>query len=214
MNDWKALKFAFNRTPRTEDLFLIIDRYENVTTAYEGGNDGPFHRKEDAERRRTISNRQTATIVVHEGGYIDEINVDGLEDDDILDLSYLPRNLTILTFGDGKLTGIDLSKLPRGLEALDLLGNEISKMAVKSTPPSLRSIMLGLNPVEVKGITLHLPLSQGLTICVPRMSCRDPNGGQEHPINNEGNWRVDWEDGTWIQVITGREEVEFHFYSN
>ena len=194
----------------------MIDRYENVTAAFEGGNDGPFYRKNYVDKHRAISNQmtdETATIVIHEGGYIDEINVDGLEDDDILDLSYLPRNLTIFTSENGYLTGIDFSKLPRGLETLDLMGNEISTMAVNSAPPSLHLIILQHNPVEAKGITLHLPLPRALAISVPKICCLELNGGKEHPIDNEGKWGVNWEDGTRIHVLADREVVEFHIYS-
>ena len=218
MNEWKAIKFAFKRTPRTEDLFLIIDQYENANAAYEGGNDGPFERSiltrfNGPARRQIFSPPSGSAVIINEGGSIDAIVVDKLEDGDILDLSYLPRCMTEFASGEGNLTGIDLSKLPRGLERLSLAGNQISKINFKCTPPSLKRVMLWRNPVEEKGITLHLPLPQGLVMILPKISCLDLNGGQEHPTDDKGNWEVNWADGTQIKVDAAPEVVKFDFHS-
>lgn len=222
-NEWKALKFALKRSPRTNDFFSIIDRYDNSTAAFRGGNDGPFWRESECgPRRMTISNTESeikgpsVSFVIHGRGYIDEIFVNGLEDDDILDLSYLPRKMTVLFLERGNLTGIDLGKLPQGLESLSLRKNNISTMDVKSTPSSLKYFFLEDNPVKEKGITLHLPLTNHLELFVPMIGSLNLNGGQKHPILDEGTesaWRVHWTDGTEIEVRAAPEEVEFDFYA-
>ena len=225
MNEWKALQFAFKRTSRTEDLFSIIDRYENANAAYEGENDGTFKRhiwssNNEPEHREIfksqpvpMNRRHSVSIFIQEGGYIDEINVDGLEDDDILDLFYLPRRLRVLVSTGGILTGFDLSKLRPGLERLDLRANQISEMTVQFAPPSLQWMKLDGNPVKDKGIMLHLPLRQNMVIGVPTIGCLHLNGGQEHPTDKKGNWKVNWDDGTQIMVEAADKAVKFDFYS-
>ena len=200
---------------------MIINRYENATAAYTGGNDGPFERYDERPGLKAISTPQSAdplqfrpyaSIDIHEGGDIERLAVGGLQDEDILDLSYLPQKIKELVLFQGDLTGIDLSKLPPGLETLCLRGNQISKMTVKCTPPSLRMMRLGGNPVEERGITLHLPLPQGLVMNVPKINSLNLSGGQEHPTDGAGHWRVQWADGTQIDVQTMHvERVKFDF---
>ena len=123
-----------------------------------------------------------------------------------------------LALQQGNLTGIDLSKLPRGLEGLFLQLNNISTMTVGTTPPSLKSIHLQGNPVEEKGITLHLPLTNRLQLFVPTIGSLNLNGGQKQQVLTEcgvgeSAWWVHWANGTQIMVLAAPEQVEFDFYT-
>lgn len=96
------------------------------------------------------------------------------------------------------------------------MGNQISRMNLKSTPPYLISMNLAGNPVEEEGITLNLPLSNNLNLIVPKIGSLNVNGGQKHAVLEDGIkefWRVQWEDGTQISVSADLTEVEFDFCS-
>lgn len=200
----------------------MIDRYENTTAAFQGGNDGEEIRRvlsEDGSSRRlsiapdTIWHNSQITLNHDRNGYwIERIRVDGLEDDDIKDVSYLPRDLRHLVLLKGTFTYIDMGRLPRGLESLQLMGNQISKMDLRSTPPSLERLNLENNPFEEQGITLNLPLRSGLRLNVPQIGSLNLNGGFKYPVDTAGTWEVKWSDGTQIHVHANMGEVKFDFY--
>lgn len=227
INEWKALRFAFYRSERTKDLYAILDRYENTTAAFQGGNDGeivrtfgpPEHMKRgckdpesfvslsfgsDAVSHRLIS----ATITIKEDR-ICRLIVRGLWDHDLRDASYLPKHLETLALIDGSITRIDLSKLPRELKNLDLQRNKITNIIVRDIPFSLGWLALGNNPMEKEGIVLMVPLPEYLTLQVPFIDSLDLDGGQKQRCTirvqgtkyKEGHWEVLLKHGTKVRVI-------------
>ena len=158
MNEWEALKFAFKRTTRTKDLFSVIDRYESTTAAFEGGNDGQIMRSIVGPQVMlsfgSTESGDPVVVIVMNKYEIHEMAVVGLDDDDILQGSYLPKHLKVLNLSLGTLTRVDLEKLPRELEVLVVGGNRISKMEVESLPPHLELLYLGFNPLA-EGVTLR-----------------------------------------------------------
>lgn len=205
INEWKALAFAFKWNERTGALFSIIDRYENTSAAFQGGNDGPINREKTestVELKLVFPRYQSrAKIVVDEGGSIVELTIYGLDNEDILDVSYLPMNLRVLSLIDGFLAGINLSALPQRLEILDLRNNQIFKMIVASTPPSLKVLRLEDNPLEKEGVTLQLPLPQGLRLTVKAIASVNLHGGEKTKLDDgKLSWIDFWRDGTRIEV--------------
>ena len=96
VNEWKTLRFAFRCNARTETLFAIIDRYDSTIAALQGGNDGPIKRErfgKDVELSLGTSPVNEVVIYIHANGYVEDLDLEGIHDGDILDLSYLPKRL-------------------------------------------------------------------------------------------------------------------------
>ena len=207
--EWKALHFAFRRNARTETFFAIIDRYESSIAALQGGNDGPIKRKQygqDVELSLGTSPVNEVMIYIHANGYVEELNLEGIHDSDILDLSYLPKGLLELGLSYGTLTSFDhLRKLPRGLEGLSLKGNRITRMVVESLP-TLKFLNLDGNPLEKDGVTLTWPLPFDFTICSKGsgINAINLNGGEKHHVPqrlpgpgirfDQEHWEITWND--------------------
>ena len=205
-NEWKNLKYAIKRNHRTERFFLVIDRYENAASALHGGNEGEIKIAKIGEKVNLRAENPTgdtvrAKIVIHEGGWIHELLFHNLEDDDILDLSYLPKNLRDLYFHYGKVTSIDMGKLPRSLERLGLKENGISKLVVEFAPPLLSNLFLENNPLEAKGVTLKVPFPKHLTMHLPAISAVN----LESRYLQRGHWEKYWianlQDGTKVDIF-------------
>lgn len=188
----------FKRNERTEALFSIIDRYESVSAALQGGNDGDFRRITGGGAELTVEDPHYASIKIDAQKRIVILSIHGLKDDDILDLSCLPRNLKKLTFDDGTLTTIDFKRLPRGLQTLTLRDNRISKMVVEFVPPSLKLLRLARNPLEKEGVTLKWPLPNDMELTVGNIDFVNLNGGEK--TEGDRNWIVTGEDGCKIKV--------------
>lgn len=202
MNEWKALENVFKRTPRTEDLFYVLDRYETALAAFEGGNDGIIVREQDAVRATLV--HKFVVIAVAKTGRIAVLTVFGLGDWDIVDLSYLPKDLCLLGLYGGALTRFDLSKVPRGLEVLNLENNEISSMMVDCAPSTLNGLSLVGNPLKQEGVVLKLPMPSNLEVFVPEIEAMDLKGKHTRelvPTIRGRNWEVSWEDGRSIRVF-------------
>ena len=209
VNAWKDLSFAFRRTPRTEALFSIIDRYESVIEAFRGGNDGPMIGRTSSSAQSQTLERSSSdevaptSIMIHKDGYIEHLSVPGLHDDDIYLVSYMPKRMTSLDLPDGSLTGMDVSKLPRGLMYLHLENNEINKMSLKSSPPNLRMLDLRGNPLVKDGVALEVPVPFLLRLKMPNIDAVHLIGGQKRHYT-ERKWVVTWNDrayhDTWIEI--------------
>lgn len=113
-NEWKALKFAFRGSQRTEALFSIIDRYESTITALQGENDGPITRIPYGglvELSLGTDRFDRAIIMIHQDGYISELILCGLQSEDVSNVSYLPKQMKRIVFRDGPLMYIDFTEL-------------------------------------------------------------------------------------------------------
>ena len=207
INEWKAINFVFARNDRTKELFKIIDRYESTAAAaiFQGGNDGNIFRVEIDQTNDQSIHVQLATGVYGSGitivnGQINGITCSGLQDDDILDLKYLPKHLKDLALWSGTLTHMDLSALPQGLVYLNLEGNNIRMIMVRDPPPSLEELNLNNNPLDVEGVTLKLPLPQALELRVTKRNSLNLGSGRWEGILHEGQggeenyWLVIWSD--------------------
>lgn len=210
VNEWKALEFVFKRNQRTEALFEIIDQYESTTDAVQNENDGCCSNTHLERSRGFGTYTQEAThaeIVIDAEKKIVILCVYGLKDDDILDLSYLPKHLTSLDLRAGRLTSVDLSKLPRRLESINLAENKIAKMTVDDAPTSLKILRLVGNPLEKKGITFVLPLPRRMKLETSNIASvnRDDARSFFRTDNWENTWAdtwiADWADGTRTKIV-------------
>lgn len=197
----------FKRSQRTKTLFSILDRYENLTDALEGGNDGHINRVKVGDEIEFALGCQGTQFKTHVSIRIDAkkkivvLRVYGLADDDILDVSYLPQHLKSLDLRVGTLTGIDLSKLPRRLEVIILAENKITKMAVAAAPTALKILRLVKNPLEKNGITFTLPLPD-MRLQVSNIDSVNADNGRlsDRPDDYQNTQTVDWADGTQIKI--------------
>ena len=131
-------------------------------------------------------------ITIHEDGWIHTLGVSGMQDDDILDLSYFPKQLRILSLSHGDLTRIEMGKLPQKLTELDLSTNKISEMIVESVPPLLKILNLGYNRLKDDGVTLNLPLPNRLALYINAIGSLKRKDGQNlhEPTGEEKAWIV------------------------
>ena len=130
----------------------------------------------------------------------------GLQDNDIVDLQYLPKQLHSLELSPGTLTRIDMGALPRGLQYLNLRNNKIHMMMVKDTPPLLKELDLDNNPLEKEGIIFKLPLPQNLElkVSVSNSLCFGEARWQRFWFEPGvgGYFPVIWPDGTRMKLRT------------
>ena len=216
INEWKALNFVFERNERTKKLFTIIDRYESTVAAAElqGANDGDILRTEEAEFATVVLaiDGLNEAIIEIEDGQIVELSCAGLQDNDIVYLQYLPKQLKLLDLSPGTLTHIDMGALPRGLEYLTLRNNKIHMMMIKDSPPLLKELDLDNNPLEKAGIIFKLPLPQNLELKVSVSSyvCLGDARWQRFwsGAGVDGYFAVIWPDGTRLKVYTDETRIK------
>lgn len=184
----------FARNDRTKKFFTIIDRYESTAAAavFQGGNDGNIVRVESnvghTMVKLQIGGPNGAEITLKKG-QIDALTCSGLQDNDILDLQYLPRQLKGLQLSQGTLTGIDLSVLPGGLVWIILQSNRIRTFTVSDCPASLKEINLNENPLYDRGVKLEFPLPRNLGVCVTDKNSLNLGLGTRGPETGKGSDR-------------------------
>lgn len=140
-NDWLRLKNTFHSTPRTQCIIEMADcsfKDYNVT------------------HNKLIDNfgRDIEIITNSEGRIITLLlNGLGLLDEDIADISNLPRKIETLSLDFNALATLDIGKLPRTVKELRLDRNRFKSFHVNLLPPEI--IRVSITDNRIRNVTLE-----------------------------------------------------------